>query len=312
MIVRNGIAAWPSASEPVIATIGNYDGVHLGHRAIVRGVVHEARRRGATSVLVTFEPHPLAIVAPERRPPRIQTRRQRLASLEALDLDEVRVVDFDRHLAALDGNAFFAEVLLPRLAIAAIHVGREFRFGKGRGGDLRTLEEIGRRHGFQVVGVPHVLQDGETVSSSAVRAAAGDGDVERARRLLGRPFAVEGLVVRGDGRGRRMDFPTANLDVENDVLPRRGVYVTEASVAGERVPSVSNVGVRPTFGGTALTVEAHLLDWSGDLVGERLELSFLARLRDERTFSGVDELADQIARDRAAASAWFQLQAALR
>lgn len=312
MIVWNGIASWPRGSGPVVATVGNYDGVHLGHRAIVRGVVDEARRRGATSVLVTFEPHPLAIVAPERRPPRIQTRRQRLAALEALDLDEVRVVDFDRRLASLDGETFFAEVLLPRLSLTAVHVGREFRFGKGRGGDLRALEEIGRRHGFQVVGVPHVLLDGETVSSSAVRAAVGGGDAERARRLLGRPFALEGLVVRGAGRGRRLDFPTANLAFENELLPRRGVYVTESAVAGERVPSVSNVGVRPTFGGTALTVESHLIDWSGDLVGERLELRFLARLRDERTFSDAEDLADQIARDRAAASAWFQLQAAVR
>lgn len=312
MIVRNGISTWPSDSGPVVATVGNFDGVHLGHRAIVRGVVDEARRLGAASVLVTFEPHPLAIVAPERRPPRIQTRRQRLAALEALDLDEVRVVDFDLRLAALDPGAFFAEVLLPRLSLAAVHVGREFRFGRGRTGDLRTLEEIGRKHGFRVVGVPHVLLDGETVSSSAVRAAVREGDAERARRLLGRPFALEGIVVRGDGRGRRIDFPTANLDVENELLPRRGVYVTETAVAGQRVPSVSNVGVRPTFGGTALTVESHLLDWSGDLVGERLELRFLARLRDERTFSGAEELADQIARDRAAAAAWFQLQAALR
>jgi riboflavin kinase/FMN adenylyltransferase len=312
MIVRNGVASWPVASGPVVATMGNYDGVHLGHRAIVRGVVDEARRLDATAVLVTFEPHPLAIVAPERRPPRIQTRRQRLAALEALDLDEVRVVDFDRRLASLDGEAFFAEVLLPGLSLASVHVGREFRFGKGRGDDVRALEEIGRKHGFRVVGVPHVLLDGETVSSSAVRAAVGEGDVERARRLLGRPFALEGLVVRGDGRGQRMDFPTANLDVENELLPRRGVYVTEAAVGGERVPSVSNVGVRPTFGGTALTVESHLLDWSGALRGERLELRFLARLRDERAFSSGEELADQIARDRAAASAWFQLQAAIR
>lgn len=312
MNVWNGIPSWPAASGAIVATIGNFDGLHLGHRAILRGVVDEARRTGARAALVTFEPHPLAIVAPERLPPRIQTRRQRLQALDALDVSDVFVVDFDRTRANLDGEAFFRDVLLPRLSLTSVHVGREFRFGRGRSADLATLEEIGHRHGFRVVGVPHVLLDGETVSSSAVRTAVIEGDVERARRMLGRPFALDGVVVRGEGRGRRMDFPTANLDFENELVPRRGVYVSEAVVAGERVPSVSNVGVRPTFGGTSLTVEAHLIDWSGELVGERLELRFLARLRDERAFSGSDELADQIARDRAAASAWFQFQAALR
>lgn len=311
MNVWNGIPGWPSDLGEIVATIGNYDGVHLGHRAILRSVADEARRAGARAALLTFEPHPLAVVAPERRPPRIQTRRQRLAALETLGVDDVLVIDFDRRRAELDGETFFASVLLPHLSFRAVHVGRNFRFGKGRLDDLRSLETIGTRHGFAVLGVPQVFLDGETVSSSSIRTAIADGDVERARRMLGRPFALDGTVVRGDGRGSRIDFPTANLACDNELLPRRGVYVTESSVAGERVPSVSNVGVRPTFGGTALTVESHLMDWSGDLVGERMELRFLARLRDERTFSGPDELADQIARDRAAAAAWFHAQAAL-
>jgi riboflavin kinase / FMN adenylyltransferase len=303
--VWNELDAFPTGREPLVATIGNFDGVHLGHRAILDSVTSAAKARSAPSLLITFDPHPLAVVAPSRRPRLLQTRRQKLETLEDARIDGVLILPFDRELASLDGEAFFGEFLAQRLRFASIHVGRNFRFGRARGGDLRVLEAIGRQRGFSVVGVPQVEIAGETVSSSAIRAAIEEGEIERARAMLGRPFAVTGEVIRGEGRGRTLEFPTANLAVENETIPRRGVYVTETVVFASRFPSVTNVGIRPTFGGSTLSVETHLLDVDEDLYGERLEVRFLARLRDERTFGGAAELADQIARDRAAAISYF-------
>jgi riboflavin kinase/FMN adenylyltransferase len=303
--VWNALDAFPTGREPLVATIGNFDGVHLGHQAILVSVTAAAKARAAPSIVVTFDPHPLAVVAPSRRPKLIQTRRQKLETLESSGVDSVLILPFDRELASLTGEEFFGDYLAARLRLAAVHVGRNFRFGRARSGDLAALEAIGRARGFTVVGVPHVEIEGETVSSSAIRSAVECGEVERARAMLGRPYGVTGLVVRGDGRGRRLEFPTANVAVENELLPRRGVYVTETAVFATRFPSVTNVGVRPTFGGTTLTVETHLLDVDEDLYDERLDVRFLARLRDERKFNGVNELADQIARDRAAAHSFF-------
>jgi riboflavin kinase/FMN adenylyltransferase len=184
-------------------------------------------------------------------------------------------------------------------------VGSTFRFGRARGGDIRLLQTIGAELGFTVVAVPPVSVEGETVSSSAIRAAIEAGDVARARAFLGRPFAVTGEVVRGEGRGRMLEFPTANVAVENETVPGRGVYVTETLAFASRFPSITNVGVRPTFGGNTLAVESHLIDIDEDLYGERVEVRFLARLRDEATFAGPAELADQIARDQAAAISYF-------
>lgn len=313
MIVWNGIDRVPRDTGPVVATVGNFDGVHLGHRAILDSTLRVARHRGFLSVLVTFEPHPLAVVDPLRRPRLLMTRRQKLEALEATGLGAVLIQEFTPELAASSGEEFFSNHLENRLQLAAVHVGENFRFGHGRAGDLALLRGIGAASGFEVVGVPPVTLDSEVVSSSSIRRRVEDGDVERARRMLGRPFAVTGEVVRGEGRGRSLDFPTANLDVENEILPRRGVYVTQTVALALRLPSVTNVGVRPTFGGSGMTVETHLIDFDDDLYGERMEVRFLARIRDEKRFETPSALADQIARDRAAAVAFFHnLQPAVR
>ena len=312
MNVWNTLDSFPTGREPIVATLGNFDGVHRGHQAILRSVLDAARARHETSLLITFEPHPLAVVAPSRRPKLLMTRRQKLEALEATGLEGVLVLPFDRELAAMTGEQFFGEFLAERLNLASVHVGRNFRFGRGRDGDLRLLEEIGGSRGFAVSGIPPVEVGGETVSSSAIRAAVEEGDVDRARAMLGRPFTVTGEVVRGDGRGRTLEFPTANVAVENELVPRLGVYVTEAVAFATRFPSVTNVGVRPTFGGTRLTVETHLMDVEEDLYGERLDVRFLARLRDEMKFGGPSELSDQIARDLAAANAYFSAAALQR
>ena len=310
--VWNSLDSYPTGRAPIVATIGNFDGVHLGHAAILTSVTAAAKARRTPSLLVTFDPHPLAVVAPSRRPKLLTTRRQKLDALEAAGVDGVLILPFDRELAALTAEAFFGEYLAERLRFAAVHVGRNFRFGRDRAGDLRALEAIGARLGFAVVGVPQIEVGSETVSSSAIRLAVEEGDVARARAMLGRPYALTGEVVRGEGRGRTLEFPTANVRVENEALPCRGVYVTETSVFASRFPSVTNVGVRPTFGGTAMSVESHLIDFDEDLYGERVEVRFLARLRDEMTFEGPAALADQIARDLAAATAYFSGLALVR
>jgi len=306
MIVWNGIERYPRDASPVVATIGNYDGVHLGHRAILRSVVAAARSRRVPTLLVTFDPHPLAVVAPSRRPRLLQTRRQKLDALAECGIDGVLVLKFDETLAAMTGEEFLRKLLRGRVTPVAIHVGASFRFGHDRAGDADLLCRIGAEMGFEVAGVPQVEVGGEIVSSSAIRRIVEEGDVERAARMLGLPFALTGEVVEGDGRGRALDFPTANLEVENEMIPRRGVYVTESSVLSSRTVSVTNVGVRPTFGGESLKVETHLIDFDEDVLGERMEVRFLARLRDEKRFPGPAELADQIARDRAAAVAFVQ------
>jgi len=306
MRVWNGLDSLPDDLPPVVASIGKCDGVHLGHQEILRGVAREAGRLDAPALLISFDPHPAVILSPDRVPPLIQTRRQKLECLERTGLSDLVILEFDAQLAALGAEEFFSGLLLERLRFLALYVGPGFRFGRGRGGGVALLRRIGGREGFSVHEVPPVLVHGEVVSSSAIRSAVAAGDAARAWRMLGRPFAVSGEVVEGSGRARELQFPTANLLVENELLPSAGVYVTETVALAARHPSVTNVGVRPTFGGTDLTVETHLLEFEGDLYGERVEVRFLARVRDEMRFDSAFELADQIARDRAAALSYFQ------
>ncbi len=305
MNIWNSFDAFPTGREPMIATVGNFDGVHLGHQAIIESVTGAARSRRLPSLLITFEPHPLAVVSPSRRPKLLQTRRQKLDTLSTTGLDGVLLIPFDRELAALDGREFFEGYLAERIRFAAVHVGRNFRFGRARTGDIELLGEIGAASSFAVVAVPPVTIDREIVSSSAIRAAVEDGNVVKARTMLGRPFTLTGEVVRGDGRGRKLQYPTANLSLDNEMIPKRGVYITETQALATRYPSITNVGVRPTFDGTVLTVETHLIDADEDLYGERIDVRFLARLRDEMRFAGPAELSDQIARDQAAAVSYF-------
>ncbi|ANM29096.1 hypothetical protein ABI59_05010 [Acidobacteria bacterium Mor1] len=308
MDIWNGFDGCPENSGPVVATIGNYDGVHRGHRTILEQVKAEAARRNARSLLITFDPHPTRVLAPHAAPRLMQTRRQKLDTLEEAGLDAVWILEFTRELAGQTGEDFFSH-LRSRIDLQAVRVGRNFRFGRGRKGDIDVLERIGAQQGFDVVGVEQVRTEGMTVSSTAIRAAVSEGDVEGATRMLGRPFAVSGEVVAGEGRGAGLSFPTANVDAENELWPRAGVYVTECLARTRRYPSVTNVGLRPTFGDAEKpTVECHLLEFEGELRGERVEVRFLAHLRDEQRFDGPDALADQIARDCAAAAAYFENQ----
>jgi riboflavin kinase/FMN adenylyltransferase len=299
----------PEAIRPFlrapVATIGNFDGLHRGHRAILDRVLERARATGGTSLVITFEPHPLAVLAPDRAPRMIVTRRQKLALLEAAGIDAVLVMTFDAALAAVGAADFVAGHLSARLGVREAYVGANFNFGRGREGDADTLVRLCDAHGIIAARVDEVRFLGSPVSSSRIRRAIAAGEVELARELLGRPFALEGTVTHGAGRGAALGIPTANLDVANDLVPQDGVYVTEARLDGRGLPSVTNIGTRPTFRDQRFTVETHLLDTAPDLYGRPIEIAFLARLRQELRFDSPQALVEQIRRDIERARAYF-------
>lgn len=278
-------------------TIGNFDGVHLGHRALVDAARAIADAEGLRVRAMFFDPHPAAFFRPERRPPLLTSVDRRRALLIGAGADEVDVRSFDESFAEQSARAFASDVLARDADAAVVVVGPDFRFGKDREGDLPALHALGEALGFRVHVVDPVEAGGEIVSSTRVRALLAEGDVSGARRLLGRYHDVVSEVVHGDHRGRTIGFPTANLGLpETLAVPKDGVYAVVASVGGALVPGVANIGVRPTFG-AGRSVEVHLLEWEGDLYGSRLPVAFIARIRGEVKFDGVDALVAQIGRD---------------
>src|SRR5467141_4163401 len=290
-----------------VLAIGNFDGIHLGHQAILRTTVERARALNAVSTALTFDPSPRKVLRPETAPPRLATNAQRMEWFNALGLEAVVVLPFTLDLARLSPDEFVEQILLRDLHVKAVLVGENFRFGHRQAGDVKLLSELGAKHGFDVVIVPPVVYRGEVVSSTIIRREVAEGDVSRAARLLGRPFALTGEVVSGTGTGRRFTFPTLNLAAEQELLPARGVYVTRACLEGETRShrSVTNIGLRPTFNGSSLSVETHLLDTELATATKRIEVRFCNRLREEKKFSGPEELRAQIARDIARANKYF-------
>lgn len=286
----------PSGRRAVLS-VGNFDGLHLGHRKILRQVIELAEEQQAISGVITFDPHPLKVLRPGQAPPLVETINQRMERFAAMGLEAALVLRFDRALAALSPEEFVRGVLVEELKTGAVLVGQNFRFGHHQQGNVETLTELGQRLGFSVQIVEPVLIDGEFVSSSGVRNAIAEGRVAHAARLLGRPFALTGQIVRGAGRGASIVFPTLNLAPEQELLPKVGVYATETRLEGHTYRSATNVGFRPTFDGTLLGVETHLFDFSREMTQGRLEVCFWERLRDERKFSGPAELRAQIAAD---------------
>jgi len=283
--------------------VGNFDGIHRGHRRIIRRLFREAEGRRLPAYILTFAPHPEKIFGPNRIL-MIQTLEQRLSALEALRLEAVAVLPFTRAFAQTGAEAFADRILAGALRARVVIVGADFRFGRDRRGDATLLKRLGSECGFETIVVPPLVENGEAVSSSRVRALLEAGQVDRAARLLGRSYEIEGRVVRGAGRGRTMGFPTANIRTDSEILPR-GVFATRLIQAGRAWPSVTNIGLRPTFGSAGLTVETHVLDGSPDLYGASVRLAFLRRLREERTFAGADALSARIRRDTAAARRVF-------
>ncbi len=289
---------------PVVATMGNFDGLHRGHREIMNRITRRAAETGGTATVITFHPHPLRVIAPDRAPRLLLTRDQKLALLEEMGVEAVLVIPFDLEFASMPAEAFAREILVDRVGVGEIHVGEDFRFGRNRAGDVELLRRLGRRWGFGTESVPPVMDGGERISASRIRRELSRGRVEEAHRLLGRPFQLVGTIVHGEGRGRTVLVPTANLSPENEFLPARGVYFTRLRWRGGDVPGLTNLGTRPTFGGRRITVETFLPGFAGDLYGERVRLDFLRRHREERRFESARELMDQIFRDLEAFEAW--------
>jgi riboflavin kinase / FMN adenylyltransferase len=296
----------PSRKAAVV-TIGNFDGVHLGHQRILAGVLERARATELLAAVLTFYPHPARILRPEAAPPLLSALPQRLAAFEAAGMDAALVLKFDAELAKVSAEDFAHVYLVETLKARAVMVGGNFRFGHRQAGDVKLLEELGRRQNFEVHVVPPVVTDGVVVSSSAIRQALREGRVEEAARLLGRPFPLEGGIRPGTGQGRKLIVPTLNLSTEQECLPKSGVYATQTVVEGKKYYSVTNVGVRPTFDGKRLAIESHLFDFSRNLTNGPMKVCFQARLRDEQKFSGPEALKEQVLRDIEQAKDYFRM-----
>jgi len=290
-----------------VLAIGNFDGIHLGHQAILRATVDRAHALNSVSTALTFDPSPRKVLRPETAPLRLSTNAQRMDWFNLVGLEAAVVLPFTLELARLSPEEFVEQILLRDLHVKAVLVGENFRFGHKQAGDVRVLTALGAKHGFEVVVVPPVVYRGEIVSSTIIRREVAEGHVSHAARLLGRPFVLTGEVVTGTGTGRRFTFPTLNLAAEQELLPARGVYVTRTCLEGETRShrSVTNIGVRPTFNGSALSIETHLLDAQLATSPKRIEVRFWKRLREEKKFTGPDELRAQIATDIARANKFF-------
>ncbi len=286
-------------------TIGNFDGCHRGHQKILHDVVDCARRSDAIAAVLTFFPHPARVLRPGDAPALLETLDQRLAAIESCGIDAAMVLMFDRELANVSAEEFVRRMLAETMAAQSVLVGRNFRFGHGGAGDVKLLGDLGAQFGFRAEIVPPVTENGVVISSTAIRAAIRDGRVEDARRMLGRPYALAGEIRTGTGQGRKLVVPTLNLATEQEVLPKNGVYATEASVGGKTFRAATNVGMRPTFDGARITIESHLFDFDQMLTSGKLEVRFWQRLRDERKFSGPVELKEQVLLDIEEARRFF-------
>ena len=293
-------------SRPTILTLGVFDGLHLGHQRIMQTVVERAKATNSVPTAITFDPHPRAVLYPESAPPLLQTLDQRLAAFEVLGIEQAIVIQFNKDFAVQDAETFLREIVHERLQAKEVYLGKGFAFGKNRGGNIELLRQMSAELGFFADEVPEVRLRGHRVSSSRVRETLFDGKVNLARRYLGRPYGIEGQIIHGNRRGHTIGFPTANLKPHNRVLPEFGVYATATLIDGKWRRSITNVGIRPTFeGDKEPSIESYIFDFDGDLYGDVLRVRFLHRIRDERKFSGIDELKNQISRDTETAVNYF-------
>ena len=293
--------------RPTVLTLGVFDGLHLGHQLIMTTVVERARAVGAVPTVITFDPHPRAVLHPESAPPLLQTFDQKIEALGILGVEQTIIIRFTKEFAQIRAEEFLQDVIGERLQAREVYLGRGFAFGHNREGNIDLLKKVSDQLGFRAEEVPEVRLRGQRISSSRIREVLAAGNVNLARRMLGRPYGVEGQVVRVDERGHRLGFPTANLAPQNRVIPFDGVYVTATLIENEWRRSVTNVGTRPTFeDGSNRLVETHVMNWAGDLYGDVVRVRFLHRLRAEKKFASVADLTKQIERDVARAELYFK------
>ncbi|HZV54707.1 MAG TPA: bifunctional riboflavin kinase/FAD synthetase [Rhodocyclaceae bacterium] len=295
------------ASSPTVLAIGNFDGLHLGHRALLERLTTKARELGLPASVMTFEPHPRELFSPEQAPARLTSLREKLGLIEACGVERTYVCHFSRKLSALTAEDFIEHLLVRGLGVRHLIIGDDFRFGRGRGGDFSTLQQAGVEHNFGVEAMHTIDLDGERVSSSAVREALAAGDLEHAARLLGRPYNISGRVVHGDKIGRRIGFPTANIQLKRKHVPLAGVFaVTVSGLDKRHLPGAASLGVRPTLGdGLKPVLEVHLLDFDREIYGAHVAVHFLHKLRDEAKYDSLMALTAQIERDVAQTRTYF-------
>ncbi len=292
--------------RPTVLTLGVFDGLHLGHQEIMKTVVERAKAVEAVPTAITFDPHPRAVLYPENAPPLLQTLDQRLANFKVLGIEQAIVIRFNKDFANQDAREFIKEIFHERLQAKEIYLGHGFAFGKNRSGNIELLKKMSEELGFHADEVGEVRLRGRRISSSRIRQLLKDGKVNLARRMLGRPYGIEGAIIRGDRRGHTIGFPTANLKPQNRVIPKYGVYATAILIEGKWRKAITNVGVRPTFKTEAEpSIETYIFDFKGDLYGDVLRVRFLHRIRSERKFSGIEEIKTQIQKDTETALHYF-------
>jgi riboflavin kinase / FMN adenylyltransferase len=301
MRILRGLPSYPPDLRPSVTALGVFDGIHLAHAKVLATAVERARALGVVAVVCSFDPNPTAVLRPAEAPAPIATLDENLARMAAIGPDAVLVIPFTMEFSRMEAEAFVDLVLVKTLDVREVVVGFNHTFGRGARGTATLLKELGDRHGFVTHVLPPLQVNGQTVSSSAIRDALREGDVERARDLLGHPYQVTGAVTRGAGRGRTLGFPTANLRPDRPLILAAGVYAARASWDDTRGDAVVNVGYRPTFGENQYWIEAYIFDFAGDLYDRRLTIEFLARIRPEMKFSGVEALRRQVADDMDAA-----------
>lgn len=292
--------------RPCIVTLGIFDGLHLGHQLIMKTVASRAKATGFLATALTFSPHPRAILHPQSAPPLLQTFEQKTEGMKLLGIEQLVILEFTRELASLSAEDFTRKILCHGLEAKEVYLGQGFAFGRGREGNFAKLKELGNRYDFFADEVPEVLLRKQRISSTQIRNYLINGQVNLARQMLGRPYALTGVVMEGRKVGRELEFPTANLLPQNTVLPADGVYITLTLVEGTWRRSVTNIGVRPTFSGLSeRLVESHLLDFQGNLYGKTLKVRFLHRLRGEKKFASLTELKAQIILDALSTRRYF-------
>ncbi len=288
-----------------IITLGNFDGLHLGHQELIKKIIKRAEETASLSMVVTFRPHPLKILAPDKCPPLISIYEEKIRLLEELGIDVLVKIPFSLEFAAMEPRDFVKNVLCDLLGAKEIFVGYNYRFGKGRKGDIRMLKELGEEFGFVVREIEQVSLNGEVISSTRIRQLLKNGEVEAAAKFLGRPYALCGIVVKGDGRGKGLGFPTANIASRHAIIPSNGVYAVKFFVRDRLYNGVVNIGMRPTFETKTLAIEVHIFDFDEDIYGEEVTIYFIRKIREEKKFSGPEELKTQIRKDIEEAKAVF-------
>ena len=293
--------------RPTVLTLGVFDGLHLGHQLIMRTVLERAKAIGVVPTVITFDPHPRAVLHPASAPPLLQTLDQKVEGFGVLGIEQTIVISFTKEFSLIRAEDFLRDIVKERLQAKEVYLGRGFAFGHNREGNIELLRRVSGELGFVADEVPVVSLRGQRVSSTKIRELLACGKVNLARRMLGRPYGVEGRVERGSERGHVLGFPTANLHPQNRVIPRNGVYVTGTLIEGQWRRSVTNVGIRPTFASDLEpSVETFVMNWAGDLYGDVVRVRFLHRLRDEKKFGSVDELKAQIEKDVTRAESYFE------